>query len=56
MYRPYWAATTDFVALQVMLEEARVPFERVATDLAASEHRAPEYPAINPVGAIFCSA
>ncbi len=52
MYRLYWAAGTGAIAPEVMLEEAGAPFERVAIDLAAGEHRAPDYLAINPAGEV----
>ena len=52
MYRLYWAAGTGAIAPEVMLEEADAPFERVVIDLAAGEHRQPDYLAINPVGEV----
>lgn len=52
MYRLYWAAGTGAIAPEVMLEEAGAAFERVIIDLAAGEHRAPEYLAINPTGEV----
>lgn len=52
MYRLYWAAGTGAIAPEVMLEEAGAAFERVAIDLAAGEHRAPDYLAINPAGEV----
>lgn len=52
MYRLYWAAGTGAIAPEVMLEEAGVPFERVVIDLAAGEHREPDYLAVNPTGEV----
>lgn len=52
MYRLYWAAGTGVIAPEVMLEEAGAAFERVAVDLAAGEHREPDFLAINPAGEV----
>ncbi len=52
MYRLYWAAGTGAIAPEVMLETAGAAFERVVIDLAAGEHRASDFLAINPVGEV----
>lgn len=52
MYRLYWAAGTGAIAPEVMLEAAGAEFDRVPVDLAAGEHRQPEYLAVNPVGEV----
>lgn len=52
MYRLYWEASSGAILPQVMFEEMDVPYERVAVDMEAGEHRSPEFLALNPAGQI----
>ena len=40
------------MALELLLEEAGLPYERVAVDMASGEHKTPEYLALNPTGQV----
>lgn len=52
MYKLYWSEGTASLAPQIVLEEAGVDYEMVVIDTAKSEHRTPEYLAINPFGKV----
>lgn len=52
MYRLYWEAQSGAVLPQVMFAEMAVSYERVPVDMAAGEHRTPEYLAVNPTGQV----
>lgn len=52
MYRLYWEARSGAMLPEVMFEEMSIAYERVPVDMAAGEHRSPEYLAINPVGQV----
>lgn len=52
MYRLYWEALSGAMLPEVMLEEMGLSYERVPIDMAAGEHRSPEYLAINPAGQV----
>lgn len=52
MFKLYWAPNTGAFAPQVALQEAATPYQLVPVNLAAGEHRAPAFLALNPRGEI----
>lgn len=52
MIKLYGGARSRASIVQWYLEELQVPYEFVLLDLAAGEHRQPEFLAINPVGKV----
>lgn len=51
-YRLFWEAMSGAMALELILEEMQVPYERVAVDMASGEHKSPAYLALNPTGQV----
>ena len=52
MYKLYWSEGTASLAPQIILEEVGVEYDIVVIDTAKSQHRTPEYLALNPFGKI----
>jgi glutathione S-transferase len=52
MYRLYWARNTGAFAPEAVMTLAGVPFERVAVDVEAGEHRGEAYRRLNPMGQV----
>lgn len=52
MYKLYYAPGAASLAVHWMLIELRVPFEAVRLDLAARQHKEPEYLRLNPNGLV----
>ncbi len=52
MYRLFWEALSGAMLPEVMLEEMSIAYERIPVDMAAGEHRSPQYLAINPAGQV----
>jgi len=52
MYKLYYAPGAASLAAHWMLIELRVPFEAVRLDLAAGQHKEPEYLRLNPNGLV----
>jgi glutathione S-transferase len=48
----YWSPNTRSIRALWMLEEAGLPYERVKLDMAAGEHKRPEFLAVNPMGKV----
>jgi glutathione S-transferase len=48
----YWSPNTRSTRALWMLEEAGLPYERVKLDMAAGEHKRPEFLAVNPMGKV----
>jgi glutathione S-transferase len=48
----YWAPRTRSTRILWMLEETRIPYERVLVDIRSGAQRAPDYLAINPMGKV----
>lgn len=48
----YWSPNTRSTRALWMLEEAGLPYERVKLDMAAGEHKQPEFLAVNPMGKV----
>jgi glutathione S-transferase len=48
----YWSPNTRSFRALWMLEEAGLPYERVKLDMAAGEHKRPEFLAVNPMGKV----
>lgn len=51
-YQLFWAPGTAAIAPHALLEEIGAPFGLVRVDLAAGEHRRPEYLKLNPNGRV----
>jgi glutathione S-transferase/GST-like protein len=49
MHKLYWSADTGAFAVQVVLEELGLAYERVVTDTKAGQHRTAGYRALNPM-------
>jgi len=49
MHKLYWSADTGAFAVQVVLEELGLAYERVVTDTKAGQHRTTGYRALNPM-------
>ncbi len=47
MHKLYWGPSTGAFAVQVVLEELGLPYERILVDTDAGDQRAPEYVALN---------
>ena len=48
----YWSPNTRSTRALWLMEEAGLPYERVKLDLAAGEHKRPEFLAVNPMGKV----
>lgn len=48
----YWSPNTRSTRAIWLMEEAALPYERVKLDLAAGEHKRPEFLAVNPMGKV----
>lgn len=51
-YRLYWEAMSGAMAVELVLEEMGLAYERRAVDMAAGEHRTAEYLRLNPTGQV----
>lgn len=52
MYRLYWATSTSAFAVEAVLAEAGIHYERIALDRAKAEQHDARYLAVNPLGQI----
>ncbi len=52
MLKLYGAARSRAAIVEWYLEELNIPYEFVSLDLAAGEHKQPEFLAINPIGKV----
>lgn len=50
MYTLYWDRRTRAASVQMLLEEAGIPYQRKTIELAKGKHLSPEFLAINPKG------
>jgi len=48
----YWSPNTRSTRALWLMEEAGLPYERVKLDLAAGEHKRPEFLVVNPMGKV----
>jgi glutathione S-transferase len=51
-YRLFWEVMSGAMALELLLEEMQVSYDRVAVDMASDEHRSEAYLALNPTGQV----
>lgn len=51
-YTLYWEAMSGAMAVELVLEEMGLNYHRRPVDMAAGEHRTPEYLALNPTGQV----
>jgi glutathione S-transferase len=52
MYTLFWETVSGAMAPQAMMEEMGIPYEKIAVDMAADEHRTEGYLAQNPTGQV----
>ncbi len=51
-YKLFWEAMSGAMAVELVLEEMRLDYQRHPVDMAAGEHKSPEYLAVNPTGQV----
>lgn len=51
-YTLFWEAMSGAMAIELTLEEMSINYRRRPVDMAAGEHRSPDYLALNPTGQV----
>ena len=52
MHKLYWDPTSGAFAVQAVLEELGLPYERVVVDTKRGQHRAPDFLTLNPMAQV----
>ena len=51
-YKLFWEALSGAMAVELFLEQAAIPYDRIPVDMAAGEHKGAAYRSLNPTGQV----